>query len=259
MGVGGSIIGALAGIAQTGMSMAGNKRQQRRAQEYNLSMNQVNFAQQQHLMQLNQDYNSAEALKSRKFASGEALKSREFSERMARNKTQYAMEDMRAAGLNPILAAGGALGGGAPSSAQAQSAQASAGGGSSGGGSGAHAQGADYSGISKGVASAIQAALVKKQMKQLDAATKLVAEQANTEKSKQFKNYNSQSFQNLITGEAQKLNSASQRKIIKDKIENFAKDVPGTLKKTITPGQKGNPNLRGDPMRELINLIKKIF
>lgn len=41
------------------------------------------------------------------FNADEAAKARRFSERMARSRYQFAVEDMRAAGLNPMLAASG--------------------------------------------------------------------------------------------------------------------------------------------------------
>ena len=54
-------------------------------------------------------------------AAAEARRNREFQERMTRNRYQYTMEDMRRAGLNPILAyqqGGGPVPGGAQSTPQ---------------------------------------------------------------------------------------------------------------------------------------------
>lgn len=60
------------------------------------------------------------------FEAEEAQKNRDFQERMARNSYQYAVEDLKAAGLNPILAAtnGGAS---TPSGASATGKNASGG------------------------------------------------------------------------------------------------------------------------------------
>lgn len=56
-----------------------------------------------------------------RFANKQAKKQREFQERMFKNRFRYTMTDMRAAGLNPILAAGMGLGGGgSPSGAKGQ-------------------------------------------------------------------------------------------------------------------------------------------
>lgn len=49
-------------------------------------------------------FNAAEGQKTREFNAAEALKNREFQERLSSSAYQRGMEDMRKAGLNPILA-----------------------------------------------------------------------------------------------------------------------------------------------------------
>jgi gas vesicle protein len=51
------------------------------------------------------DFNSAQALLQRQWASGEATVNRQFEERLSNTAVQRRQEDMRRAGINPILAA----------------------------------------------------------------------------------------------------------------------------------------------------------
>lgn len=85
-------------------------------------------------------YNSAEAAQNRAFQSEEAATNRAWQERMANTAYQRAVADLKAAGLNPVLAAfngGAATGSGAQASGSAASVGTT---------NGAAASGSNYSG-----------------------------------------------------------------------------------------------------------------
>lgn len=87
----------------------------------------------------NAEYNSAQAAENRAFQAAEAEKNRAFQERMSNTAYQRAVEDLKKAGLNPILAY--MNGASTPTGATASGSQAS-----SGATSGSAASGSNYTG-----------------------------------------------------------------------------------------------------------------
>lgn len=99
-GIGGIIGGVIGGLGSTYNSNSINS---------GYSASQTNVDRQEafsrEMLANQQAYNAAEAEKARQFNSAEAAKSREWSEMMRKTAYQTTMEDMKKAGLNPILAA----------------------------------------------------------------------------------------------------------------------------------------------------------
>jgi len=122
------------------------------------------------------EYNSAEAVKARQFNASEAKKSRLYNTYMSNTAIQRQIADLKAAGLNPILAA---RGDGAPQGSSAQASAPSAS--SSGGGSYQQAQIRDV--ISSAVSSAIGAMSAVNQTRQTESQVDLQRTQGDLNRS----------------------------------------------------------------------------
>lgn len=246
------IFSALGGLASSAMSMASGKRSQQRAMDYGREMTAMNmqYGDMQATKQRDwageqantaRDFNASQAQKFMDFTGNQAQTNRAFQERMARNKTQYAMEDMRRAGVNPILAVRGGIGAGVPSGAMGSGSagSASAPGGataSAGSPAGVGSSAGDASGLQRAFSSAgqlfQQRKLIKSQVKLNQANASLTNERKKTEGAKQYQLRHSVTAKNLATKYANDvlgpfMNTAKKltTSVIGPPLSNFGRNV----------------------------------
>jgi len=121
------------------------------------------------------DFSDAQALRQMGYQTESSAKAMDFSERMANTAHQRQIKDLMAAGLNPILAAGGS---GAPSPSGVASSGAA---GSASAGSGA--QGQVFQGDIQDIMPAVSSAkLINSQVQNMEANTELVRAKTETER-----------------------------------------------------------------------------
>lgn len=121
MGLLDSVVGGL------GSNSAMNSYQQSQSYSSTMGSGAAATAFNQQAMQALMAYNAEEAQKQREWASAEAVLSRDWQKEMSDTAHQREVQDMKKAGLNPILSAMGGNGASTPSGAMGSGAAASGG------------------------------------------------------------------------------------------------------------------------------------